>query len=549
MTEKNKQATQNDVKNQLITILNNNHDAAESGQNVPDISNDIKKTVLNVAKNNLSNAGNKKVSKQELKSEMDNVYSDFDISEDSIKDDNRNGFYDTVNFLRELLDSLPSQTIGNALDFTVGNLERAFTGGNNYIATRENLDAAGDLIFDLALSSLGPLGIAATVGKNAIQNSDSLYEGLYGVDPLTGTTVDDAKQRAFDFGGALLATGLSAIPGMGAARATSKAAKAGFDSSKENVAEAIMRMSAGEGDDAAKAVTSAATSGSKNTATNATTNNITDMSRPEMRAKIKEARQSAMDEYEAGVKENLNNLTLKQQNDYIKGKIKAGNDARDAMQKELSYNGPIQQIKNAIQDIPAKDRRSVGQVIKDVKDSGLQRVSNAIDNVKTKDIKEIAKDYASDKGKAFVNKARTISPLKDQRVAGRRFLEARNEDKSKVLADAMFNEAASKIGKQQGFKDSLFRVANNLGGRVAPGIGLALYGGLSEEDINFAPALASLLFKGKKMNIGPSGKRNFSFIPNTAFGISEGIKSSDNQVDVSKYIPNDQIISILRSRG
>lgn len=83
---------------------------------------------------------------------------------------------------------------------------------------------------DIGLSLIPGVGIPLVAGKTAIEESDNLYNGLYGVDPITLEDISP-DDRAMDLGSAALNIGLSTIPGFGAA--AKGMAKAGKVAGKE----------------------------------------------------------------------------------------------------------------------------------------------------------------------------------------------------------------------------------------------------------------------------------------------------------------------------
>ena len=131
----------------------------------------------------------------------------------------------------------------NAADFVIGGIADWFGAGDDFrnLFNGEDLAVIPDMLEDVALGALGPVGIAAAVGKNAAQRTDQIVEALSGRDSVTGEKIG-LDRRIGKGGEALLGTALSALPGVGklaskgivgAEEAAAKAAKAAAKQEKK----------------------------------------------------------------------------------------------------------------------------------------------------------------------------------------------------------------------------------------------------------------------------------------------------------------------------
>lgn len=126
----------------------------------------------------------------------------------------------------------------NGLSSTAGKLfgsddefdpEKAFSGGKQTVSdlvTPETGAIASDLLIDLGLSAIPGVGLGLAAGKNAIQQSENIYEALSGRDDITGEEIDVPQRAAKGLMG-IGSTALSVVPGLGKAGNAKELAKAG----------------------------------------------------------------------------------------------------------------------------------------------------------------------------------------------------------------------------------------------------------------------------------------------------------------------------------
>ena len=146
------------------------------------------------------------------------------------------GVIDDINYgVGSGIDWLWDNTVGNAAGAIGGGLNALFGGDfdDSFNDVKENVSnwvtpetgsMVSDMLFDLGLSAIPGIGIPLAAGKNAIQNSENIFEGITGVDDITGEKIGGGQQVA------KLATGLggvalSTIPGLGKAKNAGKIAK------------------------------------------------------------------------------------------------------------------------------------------------------------------------------------------------------------------------------------------------------------------------------------------------------------------------------------
>lgn len=135
------------------------------------------------------------------------------------------------------LDWLWDNTAGNIAGLIGGGISAALGGdfedsfedvkGNvSDWVTPETGAMVSDMVMDLGLAAIPGVGIPLSVAKNAIQNSENIWEGITGIDDITGEKIDPGQQIAKLVTG-IGGTALSAIPGLGKAGNASKIGKAG----------------------------------------------------------------------------------------------------------------------------------------------------------------------------------------------------------------------------------------------------------------------------------------------------------------------------------
>lgn len=134
-----------------------------------------------------------------------------------------NAFVKGVRGTRDAIDGL-TEMAGNGIDWLWSRgadaLRLVSEDAGDYMDAMVNPETgqvAADMLLDLGLSAIPVVGLPLAVGKNAIQQSENLYEGITGRDDVTGRNLDGVQRGASALEG-LLGIGLSAIPGIGKAK-------------------------------------------------------------------------------------------------------------------------------------------------------------------------------------------------------------------------------------------------------------------------------------------------------------------------------------------
>lgn len=177
------------------------------------------------------------------------------------------------NFIRGLNEGVDQiadwggDALEGAWDFTVGNvagglggLVGAATGDEDLgdewkqaasdAMSPEIADAIAGMGIGMAVGAIPGIGVPASIGLSALQNSDELYEAMIGRDAVTGEKLN-AAQVAGRVGGALLDTALSAAPAVGKVARRSKALDYVDDISKMSDSE-IDEVASALAEDASK---------------------------------------------------------------------------------------------------------------------------------------------------------------------------------------------------------------------------------------------------------------------------------------------------------
>lgn len=198
------------------------------------------------------------------------------VSGAEMRDESNDPFSSAVRGARGVIDDI-NQAAGTGLDWlwdnTAGNLAGLVGGGVSALLGGDFEDAfedakgnvsdwvtpetgamASDMMMDLGLAAIPGVGIPLSVAKNAIQNSENIWEGITGVDDITGEKIDPGQQiakLATGFGG----TALAALPGIGKAGNASKIGKAGRQAIDElgNAPDIARMLQAGNYDSAIEA--------------------------------------------------------------------------------------------------------------------------------------------------------------------------------------------------------------------------------------------------------------------------------------------------------
>lgn len=198
------------------------------------------------------------------------------VSGAEMRDETNDPFSGAVRGARGVIDDI-NQAAGTGLDLlwdnTAGNLAGLVGGGVSALLGGDFEDAfedakgnvsdwvtpetgamASDMMMDLGLAAIPGVGIPLSVAKNAIQNSENIWEGITGIDDITGERIDPGQQiakLATGFGG----TALAALPGIGKASNASKIGKAGRQAIDElgNAPDIARMLQAGNYDSAIEA--------------------------------------------------------------------------------------------------------------------------------------------------------------------------------------------------------------------------------------------------------------------------------------------------------
>lgn len=190
-----------------------------------------------------SNVGNEQtLGDNAYKQAIDAVYDKMKPSVSGREMRGENIITDFVNLLDDGIDAV-NHGIGTGIDFlwdnTVGNLGglgamggaalgNMFFGEDNDLGEvfEQGRDAVGDwvtpetgamvsdMLIDLGLSVIPGVGTGLVLGKNAIQNSENIYEFMTGTDDITGEQLDPT-QWLFKGVTGIGGTALSALPGSG----------------------------------------------------------------------------------------------------------------------------------------------------------------------------------------------------------------------------------------------------------------------------------------------------------------------------------------------
>lgn len=185
---------------------------------------------------------------KEYREAIDATYAQMDPTEDASalrgEDPIKNGIRgarEVIDGITDLggkgIDILWDNTVGNlagvlsggATAITGGDFDEGFDAGRQSVSDWVNEDTgsiAADILLDLGLAAIPGVGIGLAAGKNAIQNSENIYEALTGVDDITGETID-MPQRLMKGAVGVGGTALSAVPGLGKAGNASRIAKSG----------------------------------------------------------------------------------------------------------------------------------------------------------------------------------------------------------------------------------------------------------------------------------------------------------------------------------
>lgn len=134
-----------------------------------------------------------------------------------------NAFVKGVRSTRDAIDGL-TEMAGNGIDWLWSRGADALRlvsedagDAMDAMVNPETGQVAADMLLDLGLSAIPVVGLPLAVGKNAIQQSENLYEGITGRDDVTGRNLDGVQRGASTLEG-LLGIGLSAIPAIGKAK-------------------------------------------------------------------------------------------------------------------------------------------------------------------------------------------------------------------------------------------------------------------------------------------------------------------------------------------
>lgn len=178
----------------------------------------------------------------EFRNLVDDYYAQMDPEKSAAEMRGENPFGNFIRGLNEGVDQIADwggDALEGAWDFTVGNvagglggLVGAATGDDDLgdewrqaasdAMSPEMADAIANMGIGMAVGAIPGIGVPASLGLSALQNSDEIYEAMIGRDAVTGEKLNGA-QIAGRIGGALLDTALSAAPAVGKVARRSKA--------------------------------------------------------------------------------------------------------------------------------------------------------------------------------------------------------------------------------------------------------------------------------------------------------------------------------------
>ena len=200
----------------------------------------------------------------EFRNLVDDYYAQMDPEKSAGELRGENPVGNFIRGLNEGVDQIADwggDALEGAWDFTVGNvagglggLVGAATGDEDLgdewkqaasdAMSPEMADAIASMGIGMAVGAIPGIGVPASIGLSALQNSDELYEAMIGRDAVTGEKLN-AAQVAGRVGGALLDTALSAAPAVGKVARRSKAL---------DYVDDLGKITEGEIDDAAGAL-------------------------------------------------------------------------------------------------------------------------------------------------------------------------------------------------------------------------------------------------------------------------------------------------------
>lgn len=189
------------------------------------------KLAVDIAKNNLGD--DNRVDQQMFKDTVDTIYNEMWNGNPKVSASQLRGEPAGANLIEMAKNVINTSNEGigtvldGAFDLTVGNIldwVRGIEGTDpfhsddinstkNWFSGKE-LSVVPDIIEDIGLSMLGPVGWGLVGGKNLIQNSTDLYEGVTGKDSVTLEDLSDV-QRGAKFGSGLINSALASLPGIG----------------------------------------------------------------------------------------------------------------------------------------------------------------------------------------------------------------------------------------------------------------------------------------------------------------------------------------------
>lgn len=517
-----------------------------------------------IASENLSDKDN--VTKEQYRDEIDKVYSQLGSGNKGEDVRNGNPFFGLVGGLKDLINGINhgiASGIDGLYDMSIGE----WTNSKDMF-NADDVETVVDILGDIALTASNPFGWAMALGKNAIQNSDALYEGVTGKDAITGTDID-AGARAAGLAQGIGGTALAALPGFGkaAAKSGSKAFLKAMDGAADDIAKAAAKETTKEGAEAAAAgaaLDSAKKVGffdaikqvrgaGKNAAEkvkefrpidveNASFDDVMKHTKD-----VKEARQKAMKRTAKKVKEDMGinvPTTLKELPTTIKDAAKS--KANDTLESIKSIPSKIENIPNQISTevIPRTRARWNSSIVRHPFDKEARATyKNYTNNHLPKDLQ----DLANNESRHLLNKE--VKAMEKAKKAAENATDA--EDAARKIEKATKGEKAGNILKE-GVKGSLRNI-------VGPGAGamftLSALDSLDDTDSNYiagvTPAiLGALMSRGKRAKIGLRGLPNGSI---QQFARSANAAARDRRRDLketglarSGTYSEDQILNALR---
>lgn len=449
---------------------------------------------------------------EKLKAAIDEYYGQMGAERSA--DDVRSGgnwWNQTVSDLKDFIEGTTAkggEALNWAFDNSIGNAVGMIDPDAGKVVQNlfdgKDLQAVVDLGADVALSALGPVGWAAVVGKNAIQQSDNLARAAYGYDPITLGELSDEERWGSGIEGGL-GTALSAIPVAGktgnfikGAGRVEKAASKAAGETAEGAAESVVK-------------------------------------RGGLGGAVDVIRSQRALENQAIRANRINRM--------------AGSKIVDVPEvpKHESIRSILKQAKEASDDLP---RQGFGEYLNEVKDYANKAnpfSKNRLDRVGRVDARDALRSLSP--GSIALDRAKAKTMQRNSR-----------ELKSALKKAGEDEEAIEKVYKKFGKSGIGDRIGATIASQGA-GIGGITLAGLSQgenygdmfENPGAATVALSVLpaaLAPKKRAIGLRGMLN-PLIPSMAYGVNEAMKQSNRVLesrDIETDIDADELLKALKLR-